>query len=392
MTPRRTIRSLPARAKPLPGESLTSLLRRTAQAMGYESPSRLAALLAGQGARPPHLNHLGHRPTLRTAASLLLLPVETISSLTVHHHAPALVLIKRGQEQPGLCDSKAILRYFSASWPVCPRCLSQDAIPYERLLWSFRPLPICCEHGCFLVSRCPSCRRPLRADRQDVVCCRCGHDLGDVDPAAVSSPGLHLAGNLNQALSEQVFLLPEMPAAAGFWWAERMAVAIGQTPGWLTQVGQRLGLEPQHHGDAIAWLAAAEILTDWPRRLEAFLDAFQQIDKHRTTSTGVSRRFGLFLRQASYLEGMGYPAPANALRQYLLQHYAGGHLSGKICLFQNAQGPVDAPPSSLDSSDFGGRNAWPPAWRRRSTRSGRDSQWPSASGGTSRPVGGPRAS
>ena len=78
-----------------------------------------------------------------------------------------------------------------------------------------------------------------------------------------------------------------------------------------------------HHGNDIVWLAAAEILAEWPRRLQAFLDAFQKIDKHRTTSTGVSRRFGLLLA-AAYLEEMGYPPPANALRQYLVEHYAAG--------------------------------------------------------------------
>ena len=65
-------------------------------------------------AQLPHLNHLGAGPILSRAASLLLLPAETVSSLTVHHYAPALVLIKTGKKPPGRCDSKTILRYFSA--------------------------------------------------------------------------------------------------------------------------------------------------------------------------------------------------------------------------------------------------------------------------------------
>ena len=329
---------LPARAKPLPGESLISLFRRTSQAMGYESPRRLASLFCDRHAQLPHLNHLGPRSILGRAASLLLLPAESVSSLTVHHYSPALVLVKTGKKPPGRCDSKTILRYFSATWPVCPRCLSQDNVPYERLLWSFRPLPFCREHGCFLISRCPACHKPLRGDRPDVARCRCGQDLGNVDHAAIYSHGLRLAENLHQALCEQISLLPEMSAAAGFWWTERLAAAIAATPAWLADFAERLEIETAHQeSNNIVWLAAAEILAEWPHRLRTFLDEFQQIDKHRTTSTGVSRRFGLLLRQAAYLEDLGYPVPANALRQYLLEHYASGHLSGKICLFQTAK-------------------------------------------------------
>ncbi|KKL11074.1 hypothetical protein LCGC14_2549460, partial [marine sediment metagenome] len=83
-----------------------------------------------------------------------------------------------------------------------------------------------------------------------------------------------------------------------------------------------------------AWLAAAEILVDWPQRLDAFLEAFQRIDKHKTTSTGVGRRFGTLLRHAARLEDLGHTSPAEVLRQYLLERYDGGHLSGKVCLFK----------------------------------------------------------
>ena len=126
----------------------------------------------------------------------------------------------------------------------------------------------------------------------------------------------------------------EMSPAACFWWAGRLAAAASKTPTWLNDVATRLAIEPSTGTDATAWLAAAEILVDWPQRLEAFLDAFQQVDKHKTTSTGVGRRFGTLLRHAARLEEMGHSAPADALRHYLLEHYDGGHLSGKVCLFK----------------------------------------------------------
>jgi len=125
-----------------------------------------------------------------------------------------------------------------------------------------------------------------------------------------------------------------MPPAACFWWLDRLAAAIQKTPDWLRGVGQRTGLAPQGHADVVAWLAAAEISGDWPQSFTAFLDVFQQTDKQKTTSTGVGRRFGTLLRHATKLEELGYPAPAVALRSYLVEHYAAGHLSGKVCLFR----------------------------------------------------------
>ena len=93
-------------------------------------------------------------------------------------------------------------------------------------MWSFRPLPSARNMDVSSSPAVPRVARPLRGDRPDVARCRCGQDLGNVDHAAISSHGLLLAENLHRTLHEQVPLLPEMSAAAGFWWTERMAAAI----------------------------------------------------------------------------------------------------------------------------------------------------------------------
>lgn len=329
-----TVRPLPARVPPLPGESLTSFLRRTSEAMGYESMNPLIGLLAGRGRVPYHLNQLHPGRVLDYLAALLRQPPETISSLTVQRYAPSLVLLPNDRPPAQVCDAATIQRTFSPAGPVCPVCLGQDQVPYERLLWSFRPIPVCVDHGCVLIHRCPVCRRPLRWDRQDASRCRCGHRLGDSRPGAVFSHGLSLARKFHQVLPGEAPPSPEKSAAACFWWSARLVAAIRRTPAWIAEASQRIGIDPQHHGDAVSWLAAAEILADGPQRLTAFLDAFQRIDKHKTTSTGVGRRFGTLLRQAAKLEELGHPAPAIAVRQYLVEHYASGHVSGKVCLFR----------------------------------------------------------
>ena len=330
-------RPLPARAAPLPGESLISLVRRTSQAMGYEGPRRLVALLAAQGRLPPHLNELAPGQVFDYLGALLCQPNAALASLTVHRFAPSLMLVPKEERIAQMCDSKTTLRYFTSSWPLCPKCLKQDAIPYERLLWSFRPIPVCTTHGCLLVSRCPACNRPLRWDRQDVSRCACGALLGDVDSVPVYSHGVDLAERFHQMLLGNSVPPSHMSPAACFWWAWRLAIAVARTPTWMVQVGTRLDTKTSTCLDATAWLAAAEILVDWPHRMETFLDQFQQVAKHKTTSTGVGRRFGTLLRHAAWLEDLGHTAPAEALRHYLLERYDGGHLSGKVCLFTKSK-------------------------------------------------------
>jgi predicted DNA-binding transcriptional regulator AlpA len=86
--------------------------------------------------------------------------------------------------------------------------------------------------------------------------------------------------------------------------------------------------------ELLPWLSAAEILVEWPAGLEEFLSVFEAAVKHRRTSTGISRQFGQLLRAAAHLEQIGYPLPADSLRDYLLGHSAPGHLDPKVGLFQ----------------------------------------------------------
>ncbi len=333
MTSTAPARPLPARAVPLPDESLNSLIRRTSHAMAYETPRQLAALLLTQGSLPPHLNELAPGPVLDHIAKLLRLPAERLLSLTVHHYASSLELVSKKQHTSQRCNSKTAQRYFASARSICPYCLSEDSIPNERLLWSFRPVPVCTEHRCLLIDRCSACHRPLRSDRSDVVRCTCGADLRDADSIRMSAYGAKLATKLHQLLLGRFLPAPETSPATWFRWATHLAAAVTKTPDWLINVAERLGIAANTRPAEVAWLATAEILADWPQRQEAFLDEFQRIDKHKSTSTGVGRRFGTLLRHAARLENAGHAAPADALRRYLLERYDGGHLSTKICLF-----------------------------------------------------------
>ena len=330
-----TIKALPARVLPLPGESLVSLIGRTAATMGYDGPYQLLALLADSGQVPANVNPLSPGPVLDHLAALLRLTPERLLGLTVHRLAPHLGL--RSPELPSatLCDSKTALKYFlRGTFPICPRCLQQDDSPYERLVWSLRALPICLEHRCLLIGRCPRCQRALRPERPAVSSCRCGQLLADMEPCPVSDEAVRLVATLEDLCVRGVSCLPELSAAALCWWAERLATAAVKTPAWLNRTQQQLKLGVKIPAELIGWLAAGEMIRRWPDRLYEFLDVFQHTPKHRQTSTGIALRFGLLLREAARLEDLGFPTPAQAFRQYLLEHYSGGHLSGKVCLFQ----------------------------------------------------------
>ena len=333
-----SVRALPARVVPLPGESLISLVRRTAAAMGYEGPHRLRALIVDVGKVQANVNVLRPGPILDILAVLLRQSPEMLLSMTVHRFAQTLVFGGEQSQPASVCDSKTTLKYFArGEFPVCPACLRQDTAPYERLAWSLYSLPACREHRCWLVALCPACRRPLRLERPAVSVCRCGKSLADVEPNCLGAAAMEVVETLHTLFVQGASCVPEMSAAALCWWMERLAMAAGKTPAWILQTRERLELGSESGDDSIAWLTAAEMVNQWPDRLYEFLDVFQQVPKHRNSSTGMALRFGLLLREAARLEDLGFPAPAQALRQYLLGRYAGGYLSRKVSLFQRPE-------------------------------------------------------
>ena len=328
------LRLLPARESPLPGESLDSLVRRTACAMGYESVARLRSLLPDRDRLPLQLHGLEPGPNLNGLSELLGISVDDLLSLTVHRHAASLVFEPGRAEPINVCDRKTRLRYFTASVPICPRCLqSEPAV--ERLLWRFEPTAVCLDHCCLLLRQCPACQGLHGATRLDARRCGGGFDLTQCQVETVAHRVLMFAERFQAWLATNDNVLWDMPPAAAFWWAERLKTAALKTPAWLVNVRGDLGLPQATDDSFVAWLAAAEMLDDWPHRFEQFLDVFQTVTKHRTSATGVGRSFGTLLRKAHWFEQQGYPVPADALRSYLLQHYSRGHLSAKVCLFED---------------------------------------------------------
>jgi len=327
---------MPVREPPLPGESLDSLVRRHALAMGYECMGRISELVRERGEIPPSFNLLVNGPVLKGLGELFGISSVELSNLTVHRFAKQLMIVRTNEPSPAVCDSKTILRFFRRrTSPVCPECLREEPV-YERLLWSFAPLPVCLEHERFLIDRCPNCGRGFSSQRLDVRHCRCRHPLMNDSQVPISGSLIESFRSIQNVMLDGMSSIPEMSTAALFWWLERLFSAVTRTPSWITAIRQRDNIPTTISEDSLAWRAAAEMLVHWPRRFEEFMEVFQTVAKHRLTSTGVSRSFGLLLREAKWLEEMGYPAPAEVLRQYLLERYTRGHLNAKVCLFQDS--------------------------------------------------------
>ncbi|MBA4017575.1 MAG: hypothetical protein C0483_10420 [Pirellula sp.] len=325
---------LPVRELPLSGESLTGYVRRHVEAIGYDGLGRLLSLVDNVRF-PPHLDQLRQSKALDELGHLLRRSSDTLRNLTVHAWSDRLMLRRRQAPSPPECDSKTILRYFDAAQPrVCRQCLTGSPM-HERLIWSFRPLPICIEHAAVLFARCPSCRRNFASRRLDLVHCRCGYALTNAPSISVSDELLKAANSVRTALDDDEETEHDWPPYACFWWIDRLRSAVARTRTCLQRTRTDWQVPAEIGDNSLAWLIAAA-LVGAPDRLATFWDEYQTVDKHCSTSTGVGRSFGLLLRDADYLERLGFPGPAEMLRPYLLQRYMRGHLTSKVILFRSS--------------------------------------------------------
>ena len=325
---------LPARELPLPDESLASLLRRTAAAMGYSDCSHIANLLPDKRLITWNANRLNDKQSLDRLAGLLRCSSKRLSNLTVHRYASRFVL--RVHDEPGSleCDTKTALRYFAGTARVCPRCLKDDVVPYERISWALRPIPVCTDHECLLRDRCPNCERQLQLNRKLLLNCQCGSDIREWTVNRISSEAVETSNLVTRWLDGDTTPLSGLSTAACFWWMDRIRASIEKTPECWPHFVTGLGLSSDTPTESLTWTAAAFILRDWPERFIPFLEVLQHSADLNATSR-IRRKFGQLPQNAMKLEALGYSNPADVLRDYLLNRYTQGHLSRKICLFRS---------------------------------------------------------
>lgn len=327
------MKMLPARAPPIRGESLYSLVRRMAGAMGYETTHRILSQLPDDRRVPSWLNELKDERLLGELANLFGVSVHLLGQSTIHRFAAALVVKLNSGDHNLSCDRKTRLRYFTPKSRVCPQCLEEDSA--ELLIWSFRPLPVCVRHGVLLDSKCRKCGRQWSNGRLSDSACQCGEVVTTESARRIPDDVVQMLLSIQNSLEQNTPLISRASVPAGFYWLERMADAAKRAENWSQRVSSELGLQTELERDFRAWIVAAYTVSDWPNRFRLFLDSYVRQPKSRHTSTGVSRRFGSLLREAHKLELQGDPVFADVLRDYLTKQYSAGLVTRKICLFRS---------------------------------------------------------
>jgi hypothetical protein len=304
--------------------------------MGYDNVNLLTRQLGPTWKPHQDVNRTSPGPHLERLGELLDLPPEELLQRTVHRFAGALFIRPAGGPPASLCDNKTALRYFAVrASSVCPACLAETIPAYDRLVWGFRPLRVCVRHACPLLACCSACGNALPPGRKDLARCPCGNDLPGSNLLAVSSATLRCAQVLEQWLDGAFAGLPQVPAAVAFWLAERLVSAVRTTPGWLAGAADRFGMDPIMSSESFCWTVAVDAFESWPERLYELLNDGQRAATER--NGGAAHPFSLLLRDTIRLEELGYAAPAEALRQYLLERYTAGHINRKVRLFRGAE-------------------------------------------------------
>ena len=217
---------------------------------------------------------------------------------------------------------------------MCPACLAQDPEPYERLLWRFRPLAVCLIHRCLLLRQCPKCRRAFRSDRFAVDRCSCGAAIQDAASPTLGEAVIGPLQSLSQWFGAGKSPISDLSVAASFNWADQLVRAIVKTPAWLQSLASDWHIPSGTPQEILGWAGTADILAHWPERFYELLQALQSVPRRKTHSTGTTMCFGQLPVLAAKLERHGHPAPAEALREYLLKRFTAGQLSIRIAVFR----------------------------------------------------------
>lgn len=230
---------------PLPDESPLGYYRRLASAnalSGWQELARLCEVAITKGA-------LFARPEY-VAASLVLDPAWAIDATGKDD-------VARGWR--GLRRSRADA--------MCPHCLRESA--HIRATWEHAYVVACPTHEVVLCESCDACGARLRASREHIAFCDCGHDLRQNATTPATSAQLWLAQ-----------LLQSNGASSGHW----MPLVADVHPDLVSSLVRTLCLMADPHTqprrnntvppktvlESVEFLRPLErLLADWPRGFEA---------------------------------------------------------------------------------------------------------------------------
>jgi hypothetical protein len=205
-------------------------------------------------------------------------------------------------DQKGWISSAVAARY-------CPVCLDRDSVPFFRLEWRLRFIPLCREHRVVLRDGCWSCgvslpiARVIRKGRS-MTCPKCEADLSQ---GPITRPrGCGHAANFVETLEK----IPDSESLGAWGWPESVPEFFGVLLLLMRYFGLHLTREPSldtiqrsagivvhppydwrvNSGLALLFLEEAlRVMSDWPENIRVFMLAHSARFIHLKAEYG--RRF-----------------------------------------------------------------------------------------------------
>ena len=272
--------------EPKPREGLLGYMLRITEANGYDSPwhiYRHAGLNQGEMKTACLSGHklagvLGQDSTRLEAMSYTRTNVQgnTIYRIAGHDLGSGLITRPFRLTQQGLC----------------PLCVQESG--FIDVFWDLRVATACPFHGCKALMHCPTCLLPLRQFRPAPLICKCGSDLANAPLEAASAGEVDLMKVLYARLHDEKAILEN--TTAGLPVDHLLEIPLRELMMHLFRLGAFLLNE--RYGTALAQnsiLAAANLLSNWPNGLSAFLRA--EMAKRSPDETNFLKFYDRFYQQ-----------------------------------------------------------------------------------------------
>ena len=181
---------------------------------------------------------------------------------------------------------------------ICPSCIAETG--YCRSVWDFALTTCCHLHNCFLINRCPACKKRLSWFRKEINKCNCGYDFRKYPIENVIPDETEIAENICMKINKTHFLrnssnpifdlsLNELYTVIKIF-SRDLEKAKRTTENFLSKISG-FDIKEAH----IRIIKAKNIFDNWPHTFNDLLENTKFCPIPRSPSFGVGRKFGRFM-------------------------------------------------------------------------------------------------
>lgn len=209
----------PIRTAPLPDESLSSWLSRSALALGTDTSTLVRTLKSSWRPWTSDLDRRGPRNQAELIVERSGIDQSAINGMTLQPIAEKISgpNIAKKDRWPWILMLGIRGRDRQFGTQYCSACLRSDPTPYFRRNWRLAWHVVCAQHSMQLSDACPSCNsqiephRSRQTDKHIALCWQCNADLASTAAYSAAGSVPHIQLQLDHALSE---LQPPQPSHA----------------------------------------------------------------------------------------------------------------------------------------------------------------------------------